>query len=241
MLTPRFERQRGLSVVELLVGVTVGLFLVAGAATLFVTNLGNSRKLLMETRVNQDLRAAADLITRDLRRSGYSATAIQGTFVAAAASAPPRNLYAAEITHDVAASRIEYAYAQDTNSTVENTERFGFRLNAGAIDIKVANAWQTMTDPTTLTVTALTIAPTVTAVDIRGSCLRACCDAAGVAAGVCAAAAVNMATPPACPTTTVRQYDLTLTGQATADSSVARTLRTRVRLRNDQLAGACPA
>lgn len=233
-------RQRGLSIVELLVGVAVGLFLVAGAASLFVANLANSRKMLVEARVNQDLRAAADLITRDLRRTGYWANAIQGTVVALAASAPPRNVYA-PVTTNVGASTIEYTYAQDTNNTVENTERFGFRLNAGAVDMKVANVWQTVTDPSVLTVTALTIAPTETPVDIRDSCAKLCCDAAGVAAAVCTAGQLNMTTPPACPTTAVRQYNLTLTGRATADSAVTRTLQTRVRLRNDLLAGACPA
>ena len=69
--TRRHRGQRGLSIVELLIGLAIGLFIVGGAIKLFVDNLTNNRRLLLETRVNQDLRAAADLIARDLRRAGY--------------------------------------------------------------------------------------------------------------------------------------------------------------------------
>ena len=65
------RRQRGLTVVEMMVGFAVGLFIIGGATKLFVDYLTNNRKLLLETRVNQDLRAAADLVVRDLRRAGY--------------------------------------------------------------------------------------------------------------------------------------------------------------------------
>ena len=54
-----------------MVGVAVGLFVAGGAAKLFVDNLSNNRRMLVETRINQDLRAATDLIARDLRRAGY--------------------------------------------------------------------------------------------------------------------------------------------------------------------------
>ncbi|MDP1789633.1 MAG: hypothetical protein Q8L12_03580 [Methylibium sp.] len=57
--------------VELLVGFTVALFVVIGSIVLLVDQLRDSRRLLLEARVHQDLRAAADLISRDLRRAGF--------------------------------------------------------------------------------------------------------------------------------------------------------------------------
>jgi Tfp pilus assembly protein PilW len=54
-----------MSIVELLVGVAVGLLIIGGATKLFVDYLVSTRRSLVETRVNQDLRAAADLIARD--------------------------------------------------------------------------------------------------------------------------------------------------------------------------------
>ncbi|MDQ2780283.1 MAG: prepilin-type N-terminal cleavage/methylation domain-containing protein, partial [Pseudomonadota bacterium] len=62
--------QRGLSLVELMVGITIGLFVVAAAATLVSVQLADNRRLLLETQMQQDLRATADIIGRELRRAG---------------------------------------------------------------------------------------------------------------------------------------------------------------------------
>jgi len=35
------------------------------------TQLGDNRRLLLEAQMQQDMRTAADLISRDLRRAGY--------------------------------------------------------------------------------------------------------------------------------------------------------------------------
>jgi len=63
--------QYGLTLVELLVGIAIGLLLIVGATSLFLSNLDSSRRLLLEARLNQNLRSAAELITRDLRRASY--------------------------------------------------------------------------------------------------------------------------------------------------------------------------
>lgn len=231
-LAPIRARQRGVSLVELLVGVAIGLFLIAGAASLFVSNLSSSRKLLVEARVNQDLRAAADLISRDLRRAGYWENAILGTVATSTVTTPPRNQYA---TVTPTASSIGYAYARDANDTVQAaTEQFGFQLQGGALEMRTAGAWQVVTDPAVVTITGLVITSTVTPIDVRDSCPRTCCDSVG---GTCAAINVS---PALCPRITVRQYEVVLTGQAANDPAVVRTLRTRVRMRNDLLEGTCP-
>jgi prepilin peptidase dependent protein B len=223
----------------LLVGIAVGLFLIAGAASLFVSNLSNSRKMLVEARVDQDLRAVVDLISRDLRRSGYWANAISGTVATTTATTPPRNQYTT-VALGTSPPSITYSFARDTNDTVQSNEQFGFRLNAGTIEMQIANGnWQAVTDPAVLTVTAMTINPSTTPIDVRDSCVKTCCSAADVTAGTCATANI---TPNSaiCPIITVRQYEVILTGQAAIDSKVVRTLRTRVKARNDLLDGVCP-
>ena len=62
--------QAGLSIVELMVGVAIGLVIVAAAALLMTGQLVENRRLLVETQLQQDLRGAADIITRELRRAG---------------------------------------------------------------------------------------------------------------------------------------------------------------------------
>lgn len=220
----RRRTQRGMSMVELMVGVALGLFIVAGAVTVFVTHLRNSRALLVEARVNQDLRATADLISRDLRRAGYWGNSLAGTVAVGPTSATAVNPYRT-VTPNAGASKIEYQFSRDVveDDTLGSNEQFGFQLNSGIVQMKTDGAptWQPLTDPNVLTVTALTIVPTETVLDIRESCARTC-------------------TGVGCPTLTVRQYLLTLTGRSTTDANVSRTLQTRARVRNDILAGTCP-
>ena len=120
MLTPnaacRRSGQRGLSIVELLVGIAVGLFVVGGAIKLMVDNLTNNRRMLVETRVNQDLRAAADLIVRDLRRAGYWQDAQAGisTDPTIAAVVNPHRVVDSSV-----ANELTYSYAKNGNDTKE--------------------------------------------------------------------------------------------------------------------------
>lgn len=214
--------QRGLSLVELLVGVALGLFLVAGASTLFVNHLGNSRRLLLEARLNQDLRAAADLVTRDLRRAGYWGNSLAGTVKVGAATSTTPNPYAG-LTPGT--ETITYDFSRDPSGAENNTrdanERFVFDRSGGTIGMTINGARQVVTDPDTVTITGFTITPTETSVDIRDTCATTCAGSG-------------------CPTITVRQYLLTIAGSAARDPAVTRTLQTRVRVRNDAFAGVCP-
>lgn len=237
--------QRGLSIVELMIGIALGLFLVAGAVTLFVSHLGNSRRMLQEARVNQDLRAAADLISRDLRRAGYWENAMAGTVITAPATTATANPYRI-VTDNAGASTIEYNFSRDVgadNNAVDNNECFGFRLSGGVIEMKTActPTWQALTDSGTITVSALTLTPSETPIDARDSCARACCSDADVAAGVPATCVVaNITAGARCPEVNVRRYQLSLTANATTDATVRRTLQTSVRVRNDEMSGICP-
>lgn len=238
------RRQSGLSIVELLVGVAVGLFLVAGAATLFVTNLGNSRQLLLEARINQDLRATTDLITRDLRRAGYWGNSLAGTTatVIGGVSTTTPNPYR---TITPGNGIVEYAFSRDVaeNNTLNSNENFGFQRavtnGVGVVQMKVGTGnWQTLTDPQSMDVTGFTVTPTETDVDVRTACAVPCCSDADVTAGTCATR--NIAAGAFCPTIRVRQYAVALTANAVGNARVIRTLQTVVRSRNDEYAGVCP-
>ncbi len=69
---------RGLSIVELLVGTAVGLVIVAAGTTVVTRHARENRALTIETRLMQDLRTAADIVARDLRRAGYWGASASG-------------------------------------------------------------------------------------------------------------------------------------------------------------------
>jgi len=116
--------QRGLSLVELLVGATIGLFIAGGALSLFALNVSSSRQLLAEARLNQDLRSAVDLMTRDLRRAGYWGNAIQGTIAIGATAVTTPNPYSTLVSPST--SEVQYDFF--SNSADDNILDPGPRL-----------------------------------------------------------------------------------------------------------------
>ena len=229
MLTapPRLDRgaSRGLSLIELMVGLAVSLVVAGGALSMMVRIQSTSWRLLIETRLNQDLRAAADLMARDLRRSGYWGNAIQGALAQGVSSLAVQNPYRA--LSGSTAGGLSYGFSRDAveNNTLDSAEQFGFRLRSGVLQMQTASGvWTDLTDDKNLLVTALTVTPSLTSLQIGNLCAKPC------AAGT-----------PNCPVSTVRSLAISLTGQAVRDSSVVRSTASTVRVRTDEFSGQCPA
>ena len=219
------SRQRGFSLVELMVGTTVGLLIIAGTVSLYAAHVTNGRKLLLEARLHQDMRAAMDLVSRDLRRAGYWGNAIKGTVAIGAGSATAVNPY--RVITSPSADEVTYQFSRDAveDDAVGATEEFGFRLASGVLQMQTEEgSWQPMTDPTIVTVQDFSITPTATSLPLGSLCPTAC----------------PVGTPN-CPSVTVMRYDITLPGRATSDANIVRTLVSSVRPRNDRLEGQCPA
>lgn len=235
--TSFFRHQRGLSIIELLVGVAVGLFILTGALKVFGDYINNNRRMMLETRVNQDMRAAADLIARDLRRAGYWSNATSGVVTTNAQPVAATSPYGAvSPTGASAATTTTYRYAQGTNND------FGFRLtNNGVLEYLNGGGgnWQAITDINTMTVSNFTVTPVLQCVALQQYCT-------GGTSSSCSACAVDATSGcptsscATCPFLNLRRYDIALRGTSAADSSVVRNLQQSVRVRNDQLTGTCP-
>ncbi|WP_201493908.1 PilW family protein [Rubrivivax sp. A210] len=221
---------RGFSLVELMVGIAVGMFVVAAASLMATSQLTDNRRLLLETQLQQDLRASADIIARELRRSGYWATARAGV-------PPPGggtigvNPYT-PLTPDAANSKVSYNYRRGSGA-----ESFGFRLSNGTLQSCQSDydtggcsaGWQDLTDRATIRIldNGFSIAT------VRSS------DRAQAANGN----AIIIPCPQLCgdgttacwPRVSVRELVITITGESVTDSSVRRTLELSVRPRNDRI------
>lgn len=219
--------QRGLSMVELLVGVAIGLFIAATGTTLLASNLREGRALLVETRLMQDLRTAADVIARDLRRAGYWGSAADGVW-SGGTSSVQANPYAAVAPNTAASDAVSFRYSRDTteNNSIDSNEQFGFRLRKGVIELQLgAGNWQALTDSGTLTVTSFSVTPTVQDVSLAATCTLPCPPG-------------SSATCP--PRQEIRSLDVSISARAANDPAVTRSVRSNVRVRNDPLVGACP-
>jgi len=253
----QLNRQRGLSIVELLVGVAIGLFIVGGALKLFADYVNNNRRLVLETRVNQDLRAAADLIARDLRRAGYWGDSTGGVVTTNAKPIPSTSPYATvgPTSASGVASATTYSYSQGTeNNTLDTNENFGFRLNSGVLQYLQGGNWQAITDSNTVTVTGFSVTPAYSCISLAqycpGSASAGCAvcttangklDANGCPTATCADTGSPLSTNglAGCPRLTVRRYNIALQGTSATDSAVVRSLQEAVRVRNEQFTGAC--
>ncbi len=218
---------RGQSMVELMVGLAVGLVVVGAAATLLVGQLREQRAQRLEARLVQDLGSAADLIARDLRRAGHWGDAVAAVWSPTASAAA--NPYATALPAGLSDS-IAFSYTQDAveNGRVDDNERFGWRLRAAAVELRLGGRWQAVTDASVVSITAFSTATTVDEIDLAASCSRPC-EPSAAAAGTCP------------PRQQLRSLVLRIAGHATADARVARSLETRVRMRNDTVDGACAA
>jgi type IV pilus assembly protein PilW len=176
--------------------------------------------------VQQDLRAAADLIARDVRRAGWWGAAEQGLWQGNAPAAAA-NPYAAVVPDAASApvAQVDFAYSRNAedNAVDDDAERFGFKLEGGAIKTLLGGTWQSLTDTNVLEVT--TFAVTAQPQTVQQACYRECAGG-GTACW---------------PTETVRTLTIDIAGRAVSDTSVVRSVREVVRLRNDATTGACPA
>ena len=220
---PARRSGRGLSIVELMIGITIGLFILAGATMVLTTQLGDNRRLLLEAQVQQDLRTTADMISRDIRAAGYWVRAYSQVWptVGAAPSVNPYSLVPVVATNN--ATSVVYARSLNDEATGVNfeddlvtaNERGGFRLNAatGAIQVQLGQGnWQDLTDPHVVTVTNFSLVFTTVNLDLP----------------------LNPLGPGGCPLKqVVRDVVLTIGVQAAHDAAVQRRLSNRIRLRND--------
>lgn len=232
--------QHGLSLVELMVGMAIGLFIVAAGVLGVTTSLQENRQLLLEARLQQDLRATMDLITRDVRRAGYWGTPASGIPTpAAAATANPHAAITAGTpptrptivlstapatnTATTAADSLTYRWDADEDGTLDSNETYAFRLSDGKIQLSIGGGtWQDVTDSGTMVVTAFSVTPTLTWLPLYDKCNNAC-----------------NPTTQSCPEMVMRTLAIAISARS-LDSTVQRTLRSNVRVRNDQLVNSCP-
>jgi len=206
--------QRGMTLVELMVGLTIGLLIALIGSALLVGQIRENRGLVQEARLTQDLRIAADIVARDLRRAGYRGGEARGP-----------NAYAAITVSGAASDAVSLSYSRDTlaNDRVDANEQFGFRLRNGAIELQLGAAnWQALTDATTFTVTSFTIAPALQDIALESSCAHNC--SSGISCP---------------PHTQVRSFTVTITAKLISDAAVVRTARSQAHTRADAVTGTC--
>ena len=181
MLNLNRQYQSGLTLVELLVSMVVGLVVLGGSIAVYLFIARSSMGTLDQMKLSQQLSALMSVMTNDIRRAGYWGNQTVATFANPTAS--PFNqidntqleVHAANV--QVAANSnaggecIVYAYDMDDDGIVDNGEIVGFRLNGTIAQMRlngdtIANVrhdscndaddnWADLTDPAVISVDTL--------------------------------------------------------------------------------------
>lgn len=152
------RRQAGVSLIELLVATAVSLVAVSGMVLMMSSSLGATNEIVTSARLANELRAARQIIERDVRRANYSEdfAACIGTGQSVCLDVPNTLTYT-----ETNASCITYRYERGA-AIVNGAVRLD--ANSGALQFRTdddacgdsAN-WQNLNDTDVVTVTRFTV------------------------------------------------------------------------------------
>ncbi|MCK2087795.1 prepilin-type N-terminal cleavage/methylation domain-containing protein [Thauera aromatica] len=133
--------EQGVSLIELMVGLLIGLLVVAAVGGVYVSTTRSSADILAANRLNQEVRAITELMNFEIRRAGFGLDAGEES-----------------VAIDDSGSCIVYRY--QFGGSERNA---GFRLNAGQIELKdggtledcSSGTWAAVTDSSMVNITAL--------------------------------------------------------------------------------------
>jgi len=216
------KKQTGLTLIEMMIAMVLGLFVTAVIITVFSTNVRSSTENLKMIRLNQELRGAMTFMVDELKRAGYSADPSNSDFMS------DFDINDFDTSDDCA----RYSYDEDGDGIQGTDEKFGFRLNGNIVEwsknvtsadcsAPAALTWDDLTDPALASITTLYF-------DITGSV-----NTNGSTAWTTSTALTT--------TTGVSVYDITITLTGTTDlppngadaNDPRRTITETIRVRNE--------
>lgn len=217
------KQQRGYLIIEMLVGLVVGIFVMAGTLSVFLHVSKASNENMRTARLNHELRTAMTLMVNDIRRAGFWNAAVSN--LNAGVNNNPFMSTTTSLRINAANNCILLAYDLNKNSTLpvlndpNGDDRFGYRLinnklqarpkQLATFDCTVAETqWDNLIDPGLIEITAFTLTNTPVVIDADGA-------------------------GPGTATLTQNIINLTVTGRLIQDIAVSRTFSETVRVRND--------
>lgn len=159
------RKQSGNSLVELMVGMTLGLASIAAMASLVGHGIALNSALLAKSRLDEEVYAVLTVIGQTLSRAGYQAnTSLMVDALDTFDNPFLHTLRVTEFTSEPSDSCIVFAYDRNKNGlldTIDTNENYGFRLRDNAVEIRVngfecdQKGWHDLTDPSVINVTQL--------------------------------------------------------------------------------------
>ena len=218
--------QYGFSLIELMISMSIGIFILGGVLGIFSNTVHSNAESLMTSRLQNVLRTSMAIMQNDIRRAGYWENAL-----ATSGANNPFTAAGTDLRVLDGGTCILYTYDLNKNGIIDNnTEYFGFRLNGGKLEMRVSGTtttdchvsnteWEPVTDSSVITIANL---------DFDTSSY--------VCTNLTNTADINCAAPSAGDITqTIRQIAISMSGYVTKNTAIARSVAESVRVRNDRL------
>ncbi len=162
------QQQQGLSLVELMITITLGLLLMAALTAVFANTLGVNSRSLKLSQLQEESTAVMDLIVGDLRRTGYRADAAKLIYDPTNASTEFNGtIVISNHSSEELNSCVMFSYDADADGVHDgDPENFGYRVFEGRIQRRQSSAlcdaggWQSLTSNDMIEVTDLDFALT---------------------------------------------------------------------------------
>ena len=151
--------QSGYTLIELMIGMAVGLIVLSGALFLYLQIFNVSKTTLASTQLNRELSILLDTMSGEIRRHGYSEQGSNSYYQTTSSA----------LDVNVSGDCILYGYdvnSDDADSSADSMDQKGFRLDSGVIHTKADESvgcdsditdWTEFTDESVLEISDLTI------------------------------------------------------------------------------------
>ncbi len=223
MLTLKKQRHSslaGFTLVEMMTALVINAILFTALMGVFIANINHYNKTINTSRLYQELEMSLQLMSNDIRRAGYWANAAND--IGTGLNNNPYVVSGVDISVNGSNNCILLAYDKNSDgslpaiSSAYDDERYGFRLSGNAVQTRPpgatfsctasSSAWENMTDPNVVKITALTFTLNTS----------------------------TYSTGPGPAAITMRSVDISITGQLANDATITKTLTQHVRIRNDK-------
>lgn len=173
------RKQAGLTLIEIMIALLLGLIVIGGALSIYISTIRSSTDITNSARLNYDLDSVMQFIVNDVRRAGYWAGGVAESKAENSPTNPgnPFTIGTANIQIPES-SCILYTYDADADGILDDSatdvdtigpdedepEYYGFKLENGELKVRsskiadndcTGDGWETITDSNKIEITHL--------------------------------------------------------------------------------------
>lgn len=149
------QAEKGETLMGLVVGLSVGLVVLAAGSALMANHLRGHRMTLQDSQLNHELRVAADWMGRELRKTQYTASA----WATRSPTHCDDDFCGGFEDFSIEGNWIDFSYDRNHNGEQDGEECMGFRLSGNSLHAKRScygnGQWQALTDHQSVHITEL--------------------------------------------------------------------------------------